>query len=220
MCRFRKGGTGLPQRGPQRSEPDTSDLSPMNAFVVLLAPLALLLPAAASERLADSEGAESGMAAGATGAAHGFDTVAKEPFEVFRQARRTPQLGQVRIEQRVIVRITPSSPAAREQMMADLSSRSSSASLREERLRGCVPLSGIIGVQPAPEQNRLLLFMRDRRILSAALERACSPREYYAGFYVERSDDGQLCANRDLLQSRAGASCRVAELNRLVAVRD
>lgn len=210
----------MPRGGAQRSEPDTSDLSPMNAFVVFLSPLALLLPAVASESLADSEASQAAMAVEPTGVSHGFDAATKEPFEVLRRARQIPRAGQVRIEQRVIVRITPSSPAARQEMMADLAGRASSASFREERLRGCVPLSGIVGVQPAPEQNRLLLFMRDRRILSAVLERACSPRAYYAGFYVERSDDGQLCANRDLLQSRAGASCRVAQFNRLVAVRD
>ena len=192
----------------------------MNVFVALLSPLALLLPAAVTERSAGGEAEERGKVAEPAGAASGFDATTAEPFEVLRDARRPPRLGQVRIEQRVIVRIAPSSPAAREQMMADLRSRASATSYREERLRGCVAISGIVGVQPAPEQNRLLLFMRDRRILSAALERACSAREYYAGFYVERSEDGQICANRDLLQSRAGASCRVAELNRLVAIRD
>ncbi len=121
----------------------------------------------------------------------------------------------------VIIRITPSSRAAREQMMADLRRQGASqTSYAEEKLNGCIAIAGIAGVQPAPEQNRLLLFMRDRRVLSVALERACNPRDYYSGFYVERSDDGQLCARRDLLQSRAGASCKVAQLSRLVAVRD
>lgn len=211
--------TGLPQRGPQRSEPEPSELSPMNVLVVLFSPLALLLPAASAE-VAERDAATAGEGAGASGGAHGFDAPAAEPFEVLKEARRAPRLGQVRIEQRVVVRIAPSSRAAREQMMADVRPGSSAVSYREERLSGCVAISEIAGVQPAPAQNRLLLLMRDRRILSAALERACNPREYYSGFYVERSEDGQICANRDLLQSRAGASCRVAELNRLVAIRD
>ena len=87
-------------------------------------------------------------------------------------------------------------------------------------MKDLIAIANIAGVEPAPEQNRLLLFMRDRRILSAALERACNARDYYSGFYIERSEDGQLCARRDLLQSRAGASCKVAQLNRLIAVRD
>ncbi len=90
---------------------------------------------------------------------------------------------------------------------------------QEQKLDGCIAIDAIAGVEPA-QQNRLLLFMRDRRVLTAALERACNPEDYYSGFYVERNEDGQICAKRDKLQSRAGASCRVAQLNRLVAVRD
>jgi len=126
---------------------------------------------------------------------------------------------QVRIEQRVIIRIAPSSPAAQERM-AELAPRASGRTrFEEEKLDGCIPIAAIAGVQPA-EQNRLLLFMRDHKVLSAALERACTAQDFYSGFYVERSDDGQLCARREKLQSRAGASCRVTQLNRLIAVRD
>ena len=126
----------------------------------------------------------------------------------------------VRIEERVIIRIAPSSPASSERMLSLLPRRPSArATFQEEKLDGCVPVAAIAAVQPA-EQNRLLLFMRDRRILSAALERTCSAEDFYSGFYIERQEDGQLCSHRDRLQSRAGASCRVAQLNRLVAVRD
>jgi len=190
----------------------------MNALVAFLAPFALLLPAMAGELPATRQ---DGAVREAADRAKGFDSLPAEPFEVLQQARRPQEFGQVRIEQRVIIRISPSSPAARERMMADLRSQgSSSTSYREEKLDGCITIAGIAGVQPAPQQNRLLLFMRDRRVLSAALERACNARDYYSGFYVERSEDGQLCASRDLLQSRAGASCKVAQLNRLVALRD
>jgi hypothetical protein len=193
----------------------------MNALVVFLSPLALLLPAAAGELPAGRGDGSVREAAERENLPKGFDSLPAEPFEVLQQARRPQELGQVRIEQRVVIRISPSSPAAREQMMADLTRRRTSpTSYEEEKLKGCIAISGIVGVEPAPAQNRLLLFMRDRRILSAALERACDARDYYAGFYIERSEDGQLCARRDLLQSRAGASCKVAQLNRLVAVRD
>jgi hypothetical protein len=193
----------------------------MNALVVLLSPLALLLPALAGELPAGPGDGAVHEAAEREDTPKGFDSLPAEPFDVLQQARRPVQLGQVRIEQRVVIRISPGTPAAREQMMADLRRQGASrTSYAEEKLNGCIAISGIVGYQLAPAQNRLLLFMRDRRILSAALERACNARDYYAGFYVERSDDGQLCARRDLLQSRAGASCKVAQLNRLVAVRD
>ncbi len=193
----------------------------MNALVAILSPLALLLPAVAGPLPAERADGAVHEAAERADMPKGFNALPAAPFEVFREARQPQELGQVRIEQRVIIRITPSSPAAREQMMAELRRQGASrTSYAEEKLSGCIAIAGIAGVQPAPEQNRLLLFMRDRRVLSAALERACNPRDYYSGFYIERSDDGQLCAKRDLLQSRAGASCKVAQLSRLVAVRD
>jgi hypothetical protein len=193
----------------------------MNALVAILSPLALLLPAVAGELRAGPGDGAVREAAERAETPKGFDGLPSAPFEALQEARRPQEFGQVRIEQRVIIRISPSSPAAREQMLADLRRQGNSrTSYEEEKLDGCVAISGIAGVQPAPAQNRLLLFMRDRRILSVALERACNARDYYSGFYIERSDDGQLCANRDLLQSRAGANCKVARLNRLVAVRD
>ena len=143
-----------------------------------------------------------------------------EAFSVFEQGHSTPVQGQVRIEERVIVRISPSTPASRQAMLADLPRRSISTRYQEEPLRGCIPIGAIAGVQPLAQESRLLLFMRDRRILSAALERTCSVQAFYSGFYVERNQDGMLCASRDLLQSRAGAKCEVAQLNRLVAIRD
>jgi len=127
---------------------------------------------------------------------------------------------QVRIEERVIIRIAPSSQAIRDRMLSLIPRRSSEPTrFEEEKLDDCVPVAGIAAVQPA-QNNRLLLFMRDRRVLTAALERKCNAEDFYSGFYVERQEDGQLCSRRDRLQSRSGASCRVAQLNRLVAARD
>jgi|SRR5688572_11785556 len=193
----------------------------MNALVVFLSPLVLLVPAAAGELRAGPEEGTMHEAAVSAERPQGFDTLSTERLDVLKQARRTLEVGQVRIEQRVVIRISPGPSAARAQMMSDLRRQGPAPTqYREERLKGCVAISGIAGMDPAPEQNRLLLFMRDRRILSVALERACNARNFYSGFYVERNEDGQLCARRDMLQSRAGASCRVTQLNRLVAVRD
>ena len=193
----------------------------MNALVAILSPLALLLPSAAGPLpLGRSDGAVQEAAARAD-LPKGFDSLPAGPFEVFQEARRPQELGQVRIEQRVIIRISPSSAAAREHMMANFRNESTSrTSYQQERLKGCVSISAIAAVQPETSKNRLLLFMRDRRVLSASLERACNADDFYSGFYVERSEDGQICAKRDKLQSRAGASCRMSRLNKLVAERD
>ena len=83
----------------------------------------------------------------------------------------------------------------------------------------CVPIAGISGVQTG-NGNRLLLFLRDQRIISVNLERACRARDFYSGFYIERNADGKLCVDRDKLQSRSGAKCEVERMRQLVAVDD
>ena len=191
----------------------------MNSLAAFLSPLALLLPAIAADLPFGP--AEKGDVARAAPAPEkpnmGFDSSVAEPFRMLEDARRTPMENQVRIEQRVIIRIAPSSQRDFERSMARLAR--TAESYQEERTGDCVPIGSIVAVYPS-QTNRLLLFMRDRRILSAALERACKAEDFYSGFYVERSEDGQLCSRRDRLQSRAGASCRVSRLSRLVAVRD
>ena len=91
-----------------------------------------------------------------------------------------------------------------------------------ERLGGQLigdPEITVSGIAPL-EANRLLVFMRDRRLLSVALERICDADAFYLGAYVERSADGKLCSGRDTLRARTGATCQISRISRLVAVRD
>jgi len=189
----------------------------MNSLVAILTPLALLLPAIPAVIAHDAAPAEevAREAPGGDKTARGFSAEPEEPLRLLEEARRPPVQNQVSIQQRLIIRIAPSTPQRVEQSLAELNSRS--RRFEEVRLHECVPINMIAAV--APDENRLLLFMRDRRILSARLEQACNPEEFYSGFYVERQD-GQLCEKRDQLQSRAGASCKITRLNRLVAARD
>lgn len=147
----------------------------------------------------------------------GFDDRRSPPFDLLEQARRPAEQNQVRIQRRVIVRVSPAPPRPRTQMMADLSGNREERGFEEIEYEDCVDVADIASVYPTND-NRLLLFTRERHVLAVTLEESCVARAFYAGFYVERSDDGRLCVNRDLLQSRAGASCEVAEFSRLVAV--
>ena len=190
----------------------------MNSFALILTPLAVLLPSAAGVPAGGAAPAEQVLAQSAPEdrkVPPGLSIAPLEPLRVLEEARRPAIVGQVRIEQRIIIRISPSSPQRAERSLAELGGRADS--VEEVRLGECVPINMIAAV--APSENRLLLFMRDNRIISAALERACSPEDFYSGFYIERQD-GQLCERRDELRSRAGASCRVTRLSRLVAARD
>ncbi|MES2492787.1 MAG: hypothetical protein V4579_05830, partial [Pseudomonadota bacterium] len=107
-------------------------------------------------------------------------------------------------------------PEWRQNMIADMPGQGA-VHLEERRMARCVPVSGIGGVR-VHAGNRLLLFMRDRKIVSAALEKSCNPRDFYSGFYLERTTDGMLCSGRDTLHSRSGANCALGKLRQLVEV--
>ncbi|MEE4316025.1 MAG: hypothetical protein V2I74_03480 [Erythrobacter sp.] len=126
---------------------------------------------------------------------------------------------QVRIEQRVVVRIAPQRPAARQNMLAELPQRAIPRRLEETRKEKCVPLDGIAGVQTG-SGNRLVLFLRDERMISVNLEKSCRARDFYSGFYVEKNKDGRLCGDRDKLQSRTGMRCEVEAMRQLVEASD
>lgn len=143
----------------------------------------------------------------------GLEAIIAAPFRVLEEARHPEVLGQVRIEQRVIIRISPTPPEARQRLQA-LQPRPS-ARFREVDHDDCVRVSNIIGAQPTND-NRLLLFMENRNVLAAQLERGCTASAFYSGFYLERSNDGRLCIARDRLQSRAGVSCSLRNITRLL----
>lgn len=141
---------------------------------------------------------------------------AVSPLDAFHGSQT---VRQVRIEQRVIIRITPQRQSNRNNLLAQLPQRELSTRYEEREIARCLPVSGISGVQTG-DGNRLLLFLRDQRVITVNLERACRAREFYSGFYIERNEDGQFCVDRDELQSRSGAKCEVERMRQLVAVDD
>lgn len=137
---------------------------------------------------------------------------------VVRQAGRQGE-GQIRIEQRVFVRITPRTVSSRRNLLAQLPVRPQVRRYEESKPEKCVRVEEIAGVETG-SGNRLLLFLRDTGLLSVNLEKSCRARDFYAGFYVERNDDGKLCVERDTLQSRNGARCDIARMMQIKAIED
>jgi len=143
--------------------------------------------------------------------------------EAQRELREAEPAQQVRIEQRVIIRISPGvsrGPAVdpRHGLFSPFPSAARAPRTIERRTAQCLPVSSIAGVQP--DGSRLLLFLRDQRILSATLQKGCNPRDYYSGFLVERTGDGMVCAGRDKLLARSGANCSVGKLSQIVVLGD
>jgi len=147
---------------------------------------------------------------------HGGEEIAP----VFRDHFRLPVAEQVRIEQRVTIRISPRPAPMPLAAMASSEARDMGAPRVIERKMGkCVPLNSVLGVQSGGG-NKLVLFLRGQRLVSATLEKACQGRDYYSGFLVSQHSDGQLCVDRDELLARSGAKCKVQGYREMMLVED
>lgn len=199
----------------------------MSLVTALLAPLALLLPAAGALEPLSSGGDQSPatarraddvpgrLASPAQSMLPALDPADTVIFQTIAQSFQVEAQNQVRIEQRMTIRITPRASAPQPQMLVELPQRPLPQRLVERDFGNCLSISGIAGVEVS-NTNRLILYMRDHRVLSAGLERACNARDYYSGFYVERNSDGQICVRRDNLLSRSGASCKLSQIKQLI----
>ena len=144
----------------------------------------------------------------------------EEIAPVFRDHFRLPGAEQVRIEQRVTIRISPRPAPMPLAAMASSEARDMGAPRIIERKMGkCVPLNSVLGVQSGGG-NKLVLFLRGQRLVSATLEKACQGRDYYSGFLVSQHSDGQLCVDRDELLARSGAKCKVQGYREMMLVED
>lgn len=191
----------------------------MPSLPFLFAPLALLLPFGLQ-----GIGMEDDKPAIAENTAHQVQPAARDvsPLPLSEEAPAwssifdgvRPQSGeQVRIERRVILRISPAPGPARQNFTADVP-RTTRARVVERPMGQCIDSDNVGGV--ADRGDHLVMFMRDRRTVAARLEKGCSPRDFYLGFYMERSEDGKICVRRDRLMSRSGAKCQVAKFSQLV----
>lgn len=206
----------------------------MNPFAGLIAPALAVLPVvlSGSPEAVDDLAPHAHVAAPAE-----LSSAALPPAEVSgeeqgplssfadaaRALREAEPAQQVRIEQRVIIRISPGptrGPAIdpRRGLFSPFPAAPRAPRTIERRTAQCLPVGAIAGVEP--DGSRLLLFLRDQRILSATLEKGCSARDYYSGFLVERSSDGMVCAGRDKLLSRSGANCSMGKLSQVVILGD
>lgn len=186
----------------------------MNIAAYLLAPLALLL-APAFSGTGDADLAV---------APEARPDQARGPYSPFPEGFRSLDVQQVRIEQQVTIRISPRAvpmPMNPQAFVSDSFEGGGDDGPRwiERKFGKCIAVSGIAGVQPGPS-NRLILLLRDRRVISASLEKGCRSRDYYSGFLVAKNADGQLCTGRDDLLSRSGANCKVSGFKQLVQVDD
>jgi hypothetical protein len=90
---------------------------------------------------------------------------------------------------------------------------------REGRGPRCVPAGRVIGAARLA-QDGFDLILRDNSRIRARLERRCPALDYYRGFYINATDDGRICADRDSIRSRAGGECQIERFRSLYPTRE
>jgi hypothetical protein len=137
--------------------------------------------------------------------------MAHNPFAP--RVRLHTEFGQVRIDQRVIIRL----PSPASAPVAVGAQRQSVAKLqyKEKKIGKCLWVDRLGGSRPGPDRT-LDLLTRDGILIRAYLGDGCLAREFYAGAYMERSYDGKLCVDRDVLHARTGAKCAIDKFRLLI----
>ena len=69
------------------------------------------------------------------------------------------------------------------------------------------------------ERSSVDLILNNGQRYRARFDKQCRAADFYAGFYIEPTGDGSLCAGRDDIQARSGSACEVDSFKRLVRER-
>jgi hypothetical protein len=114
---------------------------------------------------------------------------------------RPVQLAQVTIEQSLIIRVPRRTPAK---------------PLKWKLKKGpkCVPMAAIAGAAVVADDAIDLVLQGGQRLRAHFSDR-CPALDYYSGFYILPTDDGAICADRDLIRTRSGGQCEITRFSRL-----
>ena len=85
---------------------------------------------------------------------------------------------------------------------------------KEEKGPKCVRSDRIAGAMLSGPSS-IDFVMRDRSRVRALMDDECPALDFYKGFYLQPDDD-RICAKRETIQNRVGASCRIERFRALV----
>ena len=109
--------------------------------------------------------------------------------------------AQLTIEQSLIVRVPRRTPAK---------------PLKWKSKKGpkCVAMSSIAGAAVVAD-DAIDLALRGGQRLRAHFSSRCPALDYYSGFYILPTEDGRICADRDMIRTRAGGQCEIQRFRKL-----
>lgn len=114
--------------------------------------------------------------------------------------------AQITVRQRIIIRV----PEGDRRVVP---AGSSLIRWRESGGPRCVQARQIIGATLGG--SSVDLIMRDNSRIRARLGQRCAGLDYYRGFYVNATEDGRICADRDVIRSRMGGQCEITGFRNL-----
>ena len=114
------------------------------------------------------------------------------------------EFAQMTIEQSLIVRVPRPAPVK---------------PLKWKSKKGpkCVAMAAIAGAAVVAD-DAIDLALRGGQRLRAHFSSRCPALDYYSGFYILPTDDGKICADRDVIRTRSGGQCEITRFRRLVPV--
>ena len=124
------------------------------------------------------------------------------------------QTAQVTIRERLIIRVPRMPVRSRIPAGARMSLPPEEQRWKEKRGPKCIPAQAMAGALVRGPDTIDLVLAGGKR-LRARLSDDCRPLDFYSGFYLRPSADGQVCADRDSIQARSGAMCMITKFRRL-----
>lgn len=137
--------------------------------------------------------------------------VAPEPAGGDPAGRVVVQTQQFSFHQRIIVRV-PRLPDPERQASDNAQER---RAWTEKKSVKCVPLGDVRGATLLTVES-VDLMLADGQRRRAHFDDDCAALDFYSGFYIRPTSDGQLCARRDSIRSRSGGRCEIREIRVLM----
>ena len=142
--------------------------------------------------------------------------------DVRAPAAATPQAGvrfsQMTIRQRVIIRVPrvpvpPPAAAGRVQSTLPVAIR-----WNEKKGPKCLAAAELAGFMISRPGSIDIALTTGKRV-RAILDDDCQPLDFYSGFYIRPGGEAMICADRDVIRVRSGATCQIDSFKTLVAAK-
>lgn len=120
---------------------------------------------------------------------------------------RALMVAQVTVQETIVIRVP-----------AQKTSRPKPMQWKLRKGPKCIPMASVAGAAVVAE-DAVDFVLRGGLRVRAQFSATCSALDYYSGFYVLPTDDGLICANRDMIHTRAGGECAIRRFKKLIPIK-